>query len=135
VLYVRGNTSAFLAESLRCVGTSLVAPEATPNPRPVSAGDNFIRATRERASRERPGHNHANTARQTPAQSAPFTRRHGLSRCLVERIHPSLKRTCPNGHPGSNPGTATNPPHVPVRLLAPHGLSAQGRKRPAPQSR
>src|SRR5699024_4178988 len=72
---------------------------------------------------------------QTPAQSAPFTRRHGLSRCLVERIHASLKRTCPNGHPGSNPGTATNPPHVPVRLLAPHGLSAQGRKRPAPQSR
>ena len=45
---------------------------------------------------------------------------------LVERIHASLKRTCPNGHPGSNPGTATNPTHVPVRLLAPHGKYITG---------
>src|SRR5699024_4051165 len=120
VLYVRGNTSAFLAESLRCVGTSLVAPEATPNPRPVSAGDNFIRATRERASRERPGHNHATTARQTPAQPAPSPRRHGLSRCLAEQVDaPPSKGGAPSRASGFEPQSIDHPTR-PVTLL-PHG--------------
>src|SRR5699024_9445027 len=73
------------------VGTSWSSQNRPGPPPPIRRGHNSIRATRERASRERPGHNHANTARQTPAQSAPFTRRHGLSPPLDETaaMHPS----------------------------------------------
>src|SRR5699024_143426 len=105
-------------------GTSLVAPEATPNPRPVSAGNNLIRATRERASRERPGHNHANTARQTPAQSAPFTRRHGLS-APVAKVgkRARFKIAYPKGFAGSRPARSTT--HTLLPAAPPQGECAQ----------
>ena len=76
----------------------------------------------EKQNTQRPGPPHAPRARVTPAQSVPFTRRHGLPRCLAEQVDaPPSKGGAPSRASGFEPqsidgGGSTPRARVPVQV-------------------